>query len=58
MTARRYAHKPHLLVVVEFKHIIAIGSDIVRRTGERHQEEEGHRALEPKRGVEREGYTC
>ena len=51
------AHKPHLLVVVEFKHVIAVGSNVVRGTGERHEEEEGHRALEPKRRIQREGDT-
>ena len=51
------AHEPHLLVVVKFEHVVAVCRYVMRSTGERHEEEEGHRALKPERRIERKGDT-
>ena len=50
-----YAHKQALLVLVELKHVIAIGRHIVGGTEEGHEEEAAHGALEPEGRVERKG---
>ncbi len=51
------AHKPRLLMLVEFQHIITVGGDVVCSTRECHQEETEHRPLEPKVGVQRESHS-
>ena len=51
------AHKPHLLMVVQLKHVVAVGGNVVGGTGESHQEEEGHSALEPEGSVQRKSHT-
>ena len=44
-----------LVVLVKLYHVEAVGRDVVCGTGERHCEEEEHRALKPERRRQREG---
>ena len=48
-------HILRLVVSVEFYHVEAVRRDVVCGTGERHQEQESHRTLEPQGCGQREG---
>ena len=48
------ANIPRLVVVVEFQHVVTVGSNVVSGAAESHEEEEEHRALKPERGIQRE----
>ena len=45
-------------MAVQFEHVETVGGNVMSGTAEGHEEEEKHRALEPKGRVEREGNSC